>query len=144
MNGKLSAVLLASALCLPSLTLAQQSTDLGKYEYQSKCASCHGLSAKGDGSLRASLVKPPSDLTTYAKRNGGTFPTQLAWEVIDGRPAAAIAAHGTREMPIWGQELRREALRPVDRVRPGEPVPEWYVAGRISALIDYLASVQVK
>lgn len=144
MNGKLTAVLLASALCVPSMALAVQNTDLGKYEYQSKCASCHGLTGKGDGSLRTSLVKPPADLTTYAKRNGGTFPTQIAWDIIDGRPAVLIGAHGTREMPIWGQELRREALRPVDRVRPGEPVPEWYVAGRISALIDYLASIQTK
>jgi len=141
MNGKLTAVLLAGALCVPSVALAQQSMDLGKYEYQSKCASCHGLSGKGDGSLRSFLVKPPSDLTTYAKRNGGAFPTQLAWQVIDGRPAAAIGAHGTREMPIWGQEYRKEILRTGG---PEGPSPEWFVAGRVAALVDYLATIQVK
>jgi len=102
MNGKLTAVLLASALCVPSLTLAQQTTELGKYEYRSKCASCHGLSGKSHGSVSRFLVKPPSDLKTFAKRNGGAFPTQLAWQVIDGRPATAIGAHGTREMPSSG------------------------------------------
>lgn len=141
MNGKVIAVLVASALAIPAL--AQQTSDLGKYEYFSKCAPCHGAAGKGDGPMRKQLVTAPSDLTTYAKRNGGAFPTQLAWGVIDGRPTE-IGAHGTREMPIWGQDLRRESFRPPDRMKPGDPSPEWYVAGRISALIDYLATIQVK
>ncbi len=94
-------------------------------------------------SMLQQSVQRHEDLTTYAKCNGGAFPTQLAWGVIDGRPTE-IGAHGTREMPIWGQELRREALRPPDRMKPGDPSPEWYVAGRISALVDYLASIQAK
>ncbi len=141
MYGKLGVVLLASALCLPAL--AQQASELGKYEYFSRCAPCHGASGKGDGPMRKQLVAAPSDLTTYAKRNGGAFPTQLAWQVIDGRPTE-IGAHGTRDMPIWGQDFRREAFRPPDRTKPGDPSPEWYVAGRIGALIDYLASIQAK
>jgi mono/diheme cytochrome c family protein len=141
MNAKVKAILLAGAFCVPGLVLAVQDTDLGKYEYQSKCASCHGISGKGDGALRTFLVNAPADLTTYARRNGGAFPTQLAWEVIDGRPNVAIGAHGTREMPIWGQELRREVLRAGGYEVPN---PEWFVAGRITALIDYLATFQVK
>jgi len=143
MNGKLSAVLLAGALGVSGVALSQQSTDLGKWEYYSKCATCHGVSGKGDGPMRAQLVKAPSDLTTYAKRNGGAFPTQLAWQVIDGRPVE-IAAHGTRAMPIWGQDFRRDALRPIDRQAPNEPTPEFHVALRVGALIDYLATIQTK
>lgn len=55
--------------------------------------------------------------------------------------AAPIGAHGAREMPIWGRELRTEILRTGG---PEGPSPEWYVAGRISALVDYLASIQVR
>lgn len=112
--------------------------DLGKYEYQANCASCHGLTGKGDGPAAKALKKAPPDLTTYAKRNGGAFPTELAWQIIDGRPIES-GVHGSREMPVWGQEFRREVLRP----EPG-PTPEWYVAGKIQALIDYLTSLQVK
>ncbi len=142
MYAKSLVVLLAAALGIAGAASAQQSGvgkyDLGKYEYQAKCASCHGVSGKGDGPMRTALKKAPSDLTTYAKRNGGAFPTQLAWQVIDGRPVDT-GAHGTREMPVWGQDFRREVLRP----EPG-PSAEWYVAGRIGALVDYLESIQVK
>mgnify|MGYP001286135305 CR=1 FL=1 len=142
MSAKLLVLLFSGALGLAGGALAQPGAvgkyDLGKYEYQAKCASCHGVSAKGDGPMRGVLKQAPPDLTTYAKRNGGAFPTQLAWQVIDGRPVE-IAAHGSREMPVWGQDFRRELTRP----EPG-PSVEWYVAGRISALVDYLASIQVK
>jgi mono/diheme cytochrome c family protein len=143
MNGKFATVLLTCALGLPGVAFAQEGADFGKYEYYAKCASCHGISGKGDGAVAKFLTKAPSDLTTYAKRNGGTFPTQLAWQVIDGRPVE-IGAHGTREMPVWGQEFRRETLRPADRLGPAGPGPEWHVARRITALIDYLASIQAK
>jgi mono/diheme cytochrome c family protein len=138
MNSKSLLVLIAGAAGIAGVALAQPGMDLGKYEYQAKCASCHGISGKGDGPLRKVLAKAPSDLTTYAKRNGGTFPTQLAWQTIDGRPIES-GAHGTREMPVWGQDFRREVIRP----EPGS-TPEWLVAGRISALIDYLTSIQAK
>jgi mono/diheme cytochrome c family protein len=128
----------AAALALSASAAEPGKYDLGKYEYQAKCASCHGISGKGDGPSVPALKKAPPDLTTYAKRNGGTFPTQLAWQIIDGRPVAS-GAHGSRDMPVWGQDFRREVYRP----EPG-PTPEWYVAGKIQALIDYLVSIQVK
>ena len=90
------------------------------------------------------LTKAPPGLTTYAKRNGGAFPTQLARQAIDGRPVA-IGAHGTAEMPVWGQDFRRDAaLRPAHRLDPAGPGPEWHVARRITALVDCLASIQTK
>ena len=134
--------LLALAMALPVVALAQEGADFGKYEYYTKCATCHGISGKGDGAVAKHLIKPPPDLTTYAKRNGGVFPTQLAWQVIDGRLDVAIGPHGTREMPVWGQEFRREALRSAERLDPAGPSPEWYVSRRLIALIDYLASIQ--
>jgi len=42
------------------------------------------------------------DLTSIAKRNGGVFPVDRVMMNIDGR--AMPRAHGTSEMPIWGNE----------------------------------------
>lgn len=132
-------IVVSGCLSVSGAAFAQQALEnLGKYEYMAKCASCHGVAGKGDGPMQKALSKAPPDLTTYAKRNGGAFPTQLAWQIIDGR--TEVSAHGTREMPVWGQDFRREVLK----MNAGTPNPEWQVAGRISALIDYLATIQVK
>lgn len=99
-----------------------QDVDAGKTAYLSSCAPCHGTDGKGDGLLSAVLKVPPADLTKLAKKNDGVFPIVAVNEIIDGR--TLIAAHGSREMPIWG----------FDRM----------VQGRIVAIIDYLNRIQVK
>ena len=91
---KHSSVLL-SGLGLALVTLggaseAQTSFDFGKNEFMASCASCHGVTAKGDGAMSGQLLKAPTDLTTMAKRNGGVFPVQYAWEILDGRASAAV------------------------------------------------------
>ena len=131
-------------MLISGAAFAQQDFDLGKHEYDSKCASCHGASGKGDGSIRAHLVKAPSDLSTLAKRNGGAFPSQLVWMTIDGRTSTQIGPHGSREMPVWGSEYRQEVLRAAGPEGAMYAKPEWYVRGRIVALIDYLARIQGK
>ncbi|MBP7573024.1 MAG: c-type cytochrome [Rhodoferax sp.] len=108
--------------------------DFGKSEFEASCASCHGVSGKGDGTLRPFLVRAPSDLTTLAKRNGSVFPTQRVWEIIDGRGSVEIGPHGSRDMPIWGQIYRSEDTQPY----------ELHVRVRISALLDYLSRIQEK
>lgn len=49
---------------------ADRSPDVGKYEYDTHCAECHGLSGKGDGPyvqlLRSGIVLP--DLTELSKK----------------------------------------------------------------------------
>ena len=137
MNGKFAAVLFASALGLSSAALAQEGADFGKYEYYAKCASCHGVSGKGDGTVAKFLVKAPADLTTYAKRNGGSFPTELAWQKIDGRP---VSFSTDRAMPVWGRDFRHEAM---STPYPAA-APESYVAAEIFAIIEHLKSLQVK
>lgn len=130
------ALLATAAVCWAQA----DNVDIGRLEYESNCASCHGLRGKGDGPMKAHLVKAPSDLTTVAKRNGGAFPNQLMWEVIDGRTSNEIGAHGTRDMPVWGAVFRRQAMQ-----FPGmAQQPEWYVRGRIIALLDYLDRLQVR
>lgn len=132
-TGSLRGLWVALAV-VSSTSFAQTSVDFGRNEYMASCASCHGVSAKGDGAVRMYLTKAPTDLTIMAKRNGGVFPTQYAWEVIDGRASVVIGAHGAREMPVWGYVYRAEDTQPADL----------HARNRISSLLDYLARIQVK
>ena len=118
---------------------AKAEADFGKREYMSNCAVCHGASGKGDGFYEGLLKQKPTDLTVLAKMNGGVFPSQRIYEVIDGR--RMIAAHGTRDMPIWGADYYAQGA-PFDTT--GMYDPEAYVRVRILALSDYLARIQVK
>lgn len=133
LSGLLSGLGLALVV-VSGTSMAQTSFDFGKSEFQASCASCHGVTAKGDGAVSSSLIKAPSDLTLMAKRNGGVFPHQYAWEVIDGRSATAIRPHGAREMPVWGYVYRSEDTQPADL----------HARNRIGSLLDYLARIQVK
>uniref|UniRef100_UPI0035BF3AF1 c-type cytochrome n=1 Tax=Inhella gelatinilytica TaxID=2795030 RepID=UPI0035BF3AF1 len=112
--------------------------DIGKREFEAKCASCHGVTGKGNGPVAGLLTKSATDLTLLAKRNGGVLPIARMYEVIEG---GAIAAHGTRDMPVWGRELRLQAGEYYGEV-PYDP--EAYVRARILTLIDYVNRIQVK
>lgn len=112
--------------------------DAGKREFESNCASCHGVSGKGNGPVTDLLKKSPPDLTLLAKNNGGVLPVARLYDVIDG---AGVPAHGSRDMPIWGREYRVQAGEHYGEV-PYDP--EAYVRGRILMLIDYLNRIQQK
>jgi mono/diheme cytochrome c family protein len=132
----------ASLVVLAGVASAQSAQpDRGRREFEASCAVCHGAEARGDGPLRPFLIKPPSDLTTLAKRNGGTFPTRQVMEIIDGRSEPRIGAHGPREMPVWGQVFFEQAQ---DDPTHAKLHPEWSVRARIVALVDYLGRLQVK
>jgi len=88
-----------TAMGFSACALAQD-IDIGKIEYQSNCASCHGMDAKGDGPVSKELKTRPTDLTLLAKKNKGVFPLNAVYRIIDGRDQ--IASHGTKEMPVWG------------------------------------------
>jgi len=116
-------------------------TDVGKEEFESKCATCHGTSAKGDGPQSLSLPTKPADLTILAKKNGGVFPTRRVYEIIDGRQE--VAAHGPRTMPVWGRFFQVD----VPDVPQGVPAGtfgyrETTVQDKIQALFDYLVRLQ--
>ena len=101
-----------------------QEVDVGKTEFLSSCAACHGADGKGNGPMSAELKVAPPNLTVLAKKNNGVFPVSAVYEMIDGRHP--VAAHGTRDMPIWG-------LRYIPSSQ-----------GRILALVDYLSRIQEK
>jgi len=69
--------------------------------YKAHCAVCHGSDGKGAGPMAQSLKIRPADLARIAARNGGKFPLARVERIISGEDQLA-AAHGTREMPLWG------------------------------------------
>jgi|SRR5512134_1113087 mono/diheme cytochrome c family protein len=120
----------------------QAKVEFGELEYMSSCAVCHGPKAKGDGEYKFFLTTSPTDLTTLAKRNGGVFPFQRVYEMVDGRQP--VPAHGTRQMPIWGERYSDDLADYFYPYRPGPYQTEAFVRSRILALIDYLNRLQVK
>ena len=90
------------------LTWQQVALTDGEELFQELCAACHGVSGKGDGPAATALVKPVSNLTVLAANNGGVFPMKQVEESITGK--TRVVAHGTIDMPIWGQ--RFEEMRP--------------------------------
>ena len=97
------------------------------------CSPCHGVDGKGHGPTAAALKTPPADLTRIAVRNGGRFPRQQIIAFVSyGNPTIAIAAHGSRDMPVWGPifiGLDPSAVR---------------TQVRIENLVMYLESIQAK
>lgn len=80
--------------------------DRGQKLYMQHCASCHGADAKGHGPVAPSLRTSPSDLTNIPKK-GGKFPFSRIEMVIAGEVGQTeITAHGTRDMPVWGEVFR--------------------------------------
>ena len=90
------------------LTWQQAAITDGEELFVELCASCHGVSGKGDGPAASALAKPVSNLTVLASNNDGVFPMKQVEDSIAGKSRAV--AHGTIDMPIWGQ--RFEELRP--------------------------------
>ena len=118
--------------------------DIGQAEYQSSCATCHGIDGKGNGPMSAQLRLPPPDLTILAKKNNGVFPFSSVYEAIDGRKT--ILAHGTRDMPIWGSRFGlTQVEQSLRHFFPMDGAYAEYVARmRILAVIDYLNRIQEK
>jgi mono/diheme cytochrome c family protein len=96
----------ASAALVPVLPLAAEPAQKGRALYGKYCASCHGLDGRGATELAKLFEKDAPDLTRIATRRGGWFPEVLVEEIVDGR----FAAHGGRQMPVWGETLTRDEI----------------------------------
>lgn len=103
----------------------------GREAYFRYCSSCHGLTGQGDGEVAESLRTPPADLTQLSQKHGGAFPNDEIRQTIDGRKR--IPAHGSSEMPVWGQVFVAEKTY---------EKPEAHARSQISLIVDYLASIQ--
>lgn len=101
----------------------------GKAMFTEYCAVCHGNGGRGDGPAAAALKKRPADLTQLSRKNNGAFPDSHVLAFITGDEA--VAAHGTRDMPMWGMLFR--SLNPNETGIPNL---------RVRNLADYLKSLQ--
>jgi len=138
--SRLTVALLTSlvTVLLPFAASAQQKLGAppGKGSYTRYCAVCHGPAGKGDGPFAPLLTKKPGDLTQLAKKNNGTFPALQVANIIDGRQE--VSAHGTPDMPIWGERFGEEGEA------AGSHVGQTAARERIQLLIQYLESIQEK
>ncbi len=116
--------------------------DPGKREYTNSCAVCHGRTGKADSPGLEFLKIVPNDLSTLSKRNGGVFPFDRVYAIIDGREM--VKGHGSREMPIWGDRYNAETVKAAEYYVDMPYDMEMYVRSRIISLIDYLHRLQVK
>jgi len=128
-------------VCVPALVVAQNTvikqvpvrttlTMEGPDLYAEYCAVCHGKDGKGGGPAAAALKKEPADLTQLARKNGGKFDELRVLTAISG--ADVVAAHGSRDMPIWGSVFASMSTN--DGVR----------RIRINSLIKHVETMQAK
>ena len=135
--GIVVAVLAASVMLAPGLATTaaaqeyKQNTS-GSEVFRTYCASCHGTTARGDGPLASAMNRKPANLTEIAKRNGGLYPTELVFKVIDGRQP--VRGHGGPDMPVWGDVFTRSRdAGDAERVK-----------AVIESLVDYLGTIQLR
>ena len=119
---------LVAYLASQQLASSGPGTDGAKL-FSGHCASCHGAVGTGNGPMGTRLRQPPPDLTLFAERNGGVFPSERVGRIIDGRD---VPSHRDREMPVWGNAFRST---------PAGLSPE-EVRARIAAIVLFLDAIQ--
>lgn len=127
-----AALILCSATMLLAARRLPKEVTEGRVLYGRYCASCHGLAADGRGPVAPALSRPPSDLRRLGERYGTPLPADRIARFIDGRED--VAAHGAREMPVWGDRFRAP--------EPEESGRKPAVDPRIVAIVVYLRSIQ--
>jgi mono/diheme cytochrome c family protein len=126
------AFLSSLVLCLTSLPLLSPdfaSAQTGEQDFQSYCAQCHGENGKGGSGAG---IKGP-DLTSLSQKNGGKFPFEEVYQVIDGRKMTA-AHKRLMDMPLWGVYFQPQGA--------SEAASEAKVKSRITDLARYVRSLQ--
>jgi mono/diheme cytochrome c family protein len=81
--------------------IKQTSPASGSEMFNTYCAVCHGKDGKGAGPAAEALKTTPTNLTSLAAKNGGKYPAMKVSSVIRGEDV--LAAHGSRDMPVWGK-----------------------------------------
>lgn len=121
----------AQTVAQPAVEEMRQ-VDSGAQTFRTYCVVCHGAQGRGDGPLASSMRRKPADLSEMAKRNGGEYPSELAFRTIDGRQP--IRGHGGPDMPVWGDAfLKSRAGGNAESVRE-----------TIESLVQFIGSIQAR
>lgn len=108
----------------------------GKELFRQHCSSCHGLDAKGLGSMYdpnsadKSRRVPPADLTVMSQQNAGKFPEDRVKDAIYTKKP--IPGHGTPDMPAWGDVFYNQKSN------------QKRLEARVRDLTAYIESLQIK
>ncbi len=121
---------LATLVVLAATAQAASADPLrGQEAYLRYCSACHGKAADGAGPVANVMTPRPPALTKLRSRFGRPLGTRfVAYVMGDLMPRA----HGTSDMPVWG-----EVLATPDG-GDGEAV------GLIWRIADYLDSIQTR
>jgi mono/diheme cytochrome c family protein len=103
----------------------------GKDLYREYCAVCHGASGKGDGPAAGAIKVPTADLTQISKKNGGKYPELQVQHIINGEGDEPVA-HGSKDMPMWGNIFRHMGANPD------------IASVRVYNLVKYIEEIQAK
>ena len=125
-------VIVAAAALALALGVAHGAADTGARLYFNHCAACHGSAGEGDGPVAASMQGTVPDLRNLAARNRGVFPADAVTAYIDGRELKA--AHGARQMPIWGDVFHG----------PEQGTAQRTIRRRIAALVEFIETMQYR
>jgi mono/diheme cytochrome c family protein len=120
-------ILAVAALVAGAVSVARgDERGSGVLLYRRYCASCHGIGGGGDGPVAPLLKIAPTDLT----RLDATIPDLM--RQIDGR--AMTRAHGTAQMPVWGEVFEGALI--------AEPQRQRTALQRVEVLADYVKRMQ--
>ena len=80
----------------------------GRELFRQNCSVCHGVDGKGPGpgstydpeSIEPQKRVKPANLTVLSEQSAGKFPADRVKDAIYFK--GSIPAHGTPEMPAWG------------------------------------------
>jgi mono/diheme cytochrome c family protein len=129
-------VFVAACLAVASIAGADEKANLkaagaGRVLFVQHCASCHGMDGKGGGPVATGLKDAVPDLTALPLKNG-KFDADRVRTSIDGTQTAA--AHGTRDMPVWGKVFAKTGPR---RGEGAAQTEVW-------ALVEYVRTLQAQ
>jgi hypothetical protein len=132
-------ILISFSANVNALDRSDSKLDIGKMEYDSACAVCHGLTGKGDdGPLKSLFARPVPNLTVLANNNKGVFPFDRVYQIIDGRQE--VKAHGPRDMPVWGRAFSMQSSLYFENYPPQDS--QSAARSRILAVTEYLYRLQ--
>lgn len=85
--------------------LGNDAATAGKAVFDSKCATCHGETGKGDGPGGAALNPKPGDMTTLSAQSDG----YIYWRIVEGGTAEPFKGQGSL-MPAWKDILSEDEI----------------------------------